>query len=260
MSEIFSLINKTALITGSTGHLGQTMAIGLAESGAKVYLNGVTKSKVNKLVKKIDLNVESAIFDITNPVEVDSFFNSIANKPIDILVNNAYLGNSGSIESSTIEDYSSSYDITVTAVHNIVQHALPGLRLAVENNGYASVINIASMYGMVSPDLNIYSDKYSANPPFYGSAKAALIQWTKYAACEFGREGIRFNSISPGPFPSKYVQKNNKNLVKNIEKKIPMNRIGQPEELVGALIFLAAHSSSYVTGANIVVDGGWTAW
>ena len=77
MSEIFSLVNKTALITGSTGYLGPTMAIALAESGAKVYLNGRSESKVNKLLKKIDLDVEPAIFDITNPVEVDSFFNSI---------------------------------------------------------------------------------------------------------------------------------------------------------------------------------------
>jgi len=256
---MFSLANKTALITGSTGYLGEVMARSLVEAGAKVYLNGLSESKVNKLLKNIAVNVAPAVFDITNPSQVNNFFNSISNEPIDIIVNNAHFGNSGSIESSTIEDYSSSYDIAVIAVHNIVHHALPGLRLAVEKNGYASVINIASMYGMVSPDLNIYSDKYFANPPFYGAAKAALIQWTKYAACEFGKEGIRFNSISPGPFPNKYVQKNNKNLVKNIEEKTPMNRIGQPEELVGPLIFLASNSSSYITGTNIVVDGGWTA-
>jgi NAD(P)-dependent dehydrogenase (short-subunit alcohol dehydrogenase family) len=260
MSEIFSLSNKTALITGSTGYLGQTLAIGLAEFGAKVYLNGRSESKVNKLLKKINLDVEPAIFDITNSDEVDSFFKSIDNKPIDVLVNNAMSGNSGSIETSTTKDYSLSYDIAVITAHNIVQNALPNLRLAVEKNGYASVVNIASMYGMVSPDLNIYNDKYSANPPFYGAAKAALIQWTKYAACEFARENIRFNSISPGPFPSEYVQKNNKSLVKNIEKKVPMNRIGHPEELVGALIFLASNSSSYVTGTNVIVDGGWTSW
>ena len=219
----------------------------------------MNEEKVKKLIKEINLDVEPAVFDITNEIQVISFFKSISGKPIDILVNNAYSGNAGSIETATSQDYALSYDVTVIAVQNIVQNAMPMLKLAAKKNGQASVINIASMYGLVSPDMSVYSEKKSSNPPFYGAAKAALIQWTKYAACEFGVDGVRFNSISPGAFPNKLAQNNN-NLIKNIEKKIPMNRIGQPEELIGALIFLASNSSSYVTGTNIIVDGGWTAW
>jgi NAD(P)-dependent dehydrogenase (short-subunit alcohol dehydrogenase family) len=258
VQEIFSLANKSALITGATGYLGEIMALSLAKSGVKVYINGTNKEKVDRLIAKINLNAEPAIFDVTNEDQVKNFFNSISNESIDILVNNAYFGNSGSIETSTNQDYLSSYDITVIAAQNIVKSAMPMLKQACTINGQASVINITSMYGMVSPDINIYESKKQSNPPFYGAAKAALIQWTKYAACEFAEYGIRFNSISPGAFPD--ITKQNKDLINKIEKKVPMRRVGRPEELIGALIFLASNSSSYVTGSNIVVDGGWTAW
>jgi NAD(P)-dependent dehydrogenase (short-subunit alcohol dehydrogenase family) len=258
MLEIFSLTNKTALITGSTGYLGQVMAKALSEAGAKVYLNGLNEDKVNKLIEDYNLNARPAIFDVTNAKQVESFFSSISNEPIDIIINNAYFGNSGSIETSSNEDYVSSYAVTVIAAQNIVFNALPLLKLAKKRNGQASVINIASMYGLVSPNINIYQDKNSSNPPFYAASKAALIHWTRYAACEFAPDGIRVNSISPGAFPNKLTQDHD--LIKKIEKKIPLGRVGEPDELIGALIFLASNSASYVTGTNIIIDGGWTAW
>ncbi len=92
------------------------------------------------------------------------------------------------------------------------------------------------------------------------TAKAALIQYTKYAAVEFGKEKIRVNAISPGPFPSLEVQKKDPSLIKRLSKKVSLNRIGKESELRGPVIFLASDASSYVNGANLVVDGGWTAW
>ena len=138
--------------------------------------------------------------------------------------------------------------------------SLVGLRNSVKEIGDASVINIASMYGLVSPDLNIYDTVQSSNPPFYGAVKAALIQWTRYAACEFGPEGIRVNSISPGAFPSELVQKENPEFIRRLEHKIPMGRIGQAGEVCGSVVFLASMASSYVNGSNLAVDGGWTSW
>lgn len=260
MKNFFSLSGKTAFISGANGYLGKSMAEGLAESGALVYLNGRDGQKIDSLVKEFEqknLNVKPAVFDITNQEDVQEFFSKLDEPFIDVIVNNAYCGVAGSIETSSTNDYASSYDIAMTSTHHLVQCALPYLRNAVKINGDASVINIASMYGMVSPDLRIYESKSVSNPPFYGAAKAALIQWSKYAACEFASEGIRFNAISPGPFPSNQAPKS---LVSKIENKVPMARIGNPSELIGPLLFLASSSSSFVTGINLPVDGGWTAW
>ncbi|WP_153020698.1 SDR family oxidoreductase, partial [Pseudomonas sp. BMS12] len=166
----------------------------------------------------------------------------------------------GTIEISDSLSYIKSYEVTLVAAHNMLRHALPCLRQAVEKSGYASVINIASMYGLVSPDHGVYSSPQSVNPPFYGAAKAGLIQWSRYAACEFGRENIRVNSLSPGPFPSKSVQIDNPSFVESLSKKVPLGRIGYSDEIKGPVLFLASSASSFVNGANISVDGGWTSW
>lgn len=256
----FSLKNKIALVTGGTGHFGERITIALAKAGAKVYVNSRDKKKVAYLVKKNidnDLLVKPAVFNITNLDEIKEFYANFEEDSLDIIVNNAYSGDSGTIETSNPQNYRDSFEISIVATHNLFKLGLPLLKQARLLRGDASIINIASMYGVVSPDLRIYSTKSSSNPPFYGVAKAALIHWTKYAACEFGTEGIRVNSISPGAFPTKKVDNE---LVKKIIKKVPLGRIGTPEEVVGPVLFLASNNSSYITGANIPVDGGWTAW
>ena len=120
------------------------------------------------------------------------------------------------------------------------------------------IVNISSMYGIVSPDPANYKDaKKFANPPHYGAAKAGLIQLTRYAAVHLAKYNIRVNSISPGPFPGESVKKNS-DFIKVLSKNLPLGRIGDPIELLGPVIFLLSSASSYITGENIVVDGGWT--
>lgn len=261
--EAFSLREKTVLVTGATGHLGTAMSRALGEAGAHVLVNSrstMRGQEVTKWLLDIGCSAELAVFDVTDPVAVVGFFADRQSKPIDVLINNAYLGGAGSIELSAADAYAGSYEVTVLAAHNLVKAALPCLRLAVKKNGDASVINLASMYAMVSPDQRIYDAPNATNPPFYGAAKAALLQWTRYAACEFGAEGIRVNSISPGPFPSDAVQESNPGFIRKLVNKVPMARIGHPDEVAGPVLFLASSASSFVNGANIVVDGGWTCW
>jgi NAD(P)-dependent dehydrogenase (short-subunit alcohol dehydrogenase family) len=261
--EAFSLKGKTVLVTGASGHLGLSMTRVLGQAGAHVLVNSRSVARADELtewLRNIGCSAESAAFDVTDQEAVTSFFSTLKSKPLDILINNAYLGGAGSIEQATTESYEASNEVTVLAVHNLVKTALPNLRLAVKKNGYASVINMASMYAMVSPDQRIYEGPSAVNPPFYGAAKAALLQWTRYAACEFGPEGIRVNSISPGPFPSEELQASNPEFIQKLINKVPMARIGQPDEVAGPVLFLSSSASSFVNGANIVVDGGWTCW
>lgn len=260
--SIFSLDGKTALVTGAGGYLGEAISHCLADAGAHVLVNGRSEVRVLSLVNSIcskGLSAEAAIFDVTDKDAVSDYFNQRDGLPLHVLINNAYSGGAGSIETSDESAFRDSYDIAVVASHNLVRSALPSLRLAAEIDE-ASVINICSMYGVVSPDIRLYSSPEGANPPFYGAAKAALLQWTRYAACEFGKERIRFNAISPGPFPSDKVKNMSPDFVKRLSKKVPMGRVGLPAELKGPILFLATPASSFVNGANIPVDGGWTCW
>ncbi len=260
-NKLFSLENKNILLTGATGHLGTNIAWALAQSGANVLINSKTKKKCIELVEKIkkkNLKAELAYFDIANNKKILNYVNSISNLAIDCLVNNAYAGKSGTIKSSNSNNYLESYNVGLIGVHNLTSKLLKNLRLAVKNSGDASVINIASMYGLVAPDLRIYDNPKKSNSPFYGATKAALIQWTRYAASEFGKEKIRFNSISPGAFPSSLSQKKSPNLIKKLNYKIPLGRIGEPIEVVGSVILLASKAGSYINGSNICIDGGYT--
>lgn len=261
--EIFSLAGKTAMITGATGYLGTAMANVLAEAGAHILVNARSQERSDVLVKSLvdsGYTAESAVFDVTDQQAMNTFFMARPESPLHILINNAYVGGAGSIELSKAEDYAKSYDVTVLAAHNLLLAALPSLRKAVLQSGEASVINVTSMYAMVSPDQRIYESAHGVNPPFYGTSKAALLQWTRYAACEFGGEGIRVNAISPGPFPSESVQSGNPDFTNKLANRVPMGRIGLSEEIKGPTLFLASSASSFVNGSNIVVDGGWTCW
>ncbi len=263
MSTQFDLQNKVAFISGGTGYLGKSMVEGLAKAKCRVYVNGRNEQKLLPFIEACSedgLDVRPALFDITDHDQCAYFFENFDSSQLNIIVNNAYNGTAGSVETSDSSDYQKSYDISLISTHRIMQMALPLLRESAKQMGDASVINIASMYGMVSPDLQVYESKSVSNPPFYGAAKAAMIQWTRYAACEFAREKIRVNAISPGAFPATAVQEANSDFIKRLENKVPMGRIGKPEELKGVLLFLASTASSYVTGVNIPVDGGWTAW
>ena len=259
----FSLESKHVLVTGATGYLGRAMVLGLAEMGATVILNGRNHKRGEEYTEELcssGFKAISAVFDINDEDAVRGWFSQYGNAPLHGLVNNAYAGGAGSVETATENDYRNSFEVSLVSAHRLMQYALPGLRTAVQECGNASVVNIGSMYGLVSPDQRVYASKQVANPPFYGASKAALLQWTRYAACEFGHEGIRVNSISPGPFPSTEVQSDNPDFVTALANKVPMGRVGKAEEIQGPLLFLMSDTSGFVNGANLVVDGGWTCW
>lgn len=259
----FSLVGRDVFITGATGYLGKAMAWGLAEAGAHVLVNARSHANCQELVSELieaGYTAENASFDICDEAAAAEFFSLRGDAPIHCIINNAYAGGGGTVEVSEPDDYRRSYEISVVQAHNLLRLALPSLRNAVRQCGDASVINVASMYGSVSPDIRVYDRPDASNPPFYGAAKAALLQWTRYAACEFGAEGIRVNAISPGPFPSPAVQADSPAFINRLIEKVPMARIGQAHEIQGAVLLLASPASTFINGANIALDGGWTSW
>lgn len=264
--NLFRLDGRVALVTGAYGHLGKSMAYGLAEAGAQVIVNGRSPEKLALLASEMmgkGYKVTVASGDVTEEQDLKRVIELVTAdyNCLDIIINNAYAGRTGTVATSSIGDFSQAYQITVTAAFRIVQLAQPLLEIAASRlPGGASVINIASMYGMVSPDPAIYGDSGSNSPPYYGAAKAGLIQLTRYLACHLASSKIRVNCISPGPFPPPEISQNQPAFYAELCRKNPMHRIGFSDELKGAVLFLASDAASYVTGVNLPVDGGWTAW
>lgn len=261
----FRLDGRVVFLSGATGHLGRPMATALAASGAHVILNGrniTALEEFSEALRKRGYKASTACFDITNEVAVEKNINLVGEKHgrLDVIVNNASSGRPGTIVSATVKDFEEMYRVNVTAAFRIIQLAIPILKESAKSTAGASVVNISSMYGTVSPDASIYGTSGANNPPYYGAAKAAMIQLTRYMACHLAPEGIRVNCISPGPFPAlSYLQKDPE-FHDKLKAKVPMHRTGDPVELCGPLLFLASDASSYVTGTNLAVDGGWTAW
>jgi NAD(P)-dependent dehydrogenase (short-subunit alcohol dehydrogenase family) len=253
----FNLKGMSVLVTGAGGHLGSAISIGLAQYGAMVFLNGRDKKKLSKLKKKINtanLSAEIAHFDIENFKEVKKFFLKI--KKLDILINNAYHGKTGTFESSSLDNYKGSLNVNVIALSNLVDESLPFLK----KSKNSSIINVSSMYGSIIPDPNLYENTGLNNPPHYGVAKAALEHYSKYASVNLAKYGIRVNTISPGPFPNNDIIKKFPNFIARLKKKNPLNRIGKPEDIITSILFLASPKSKFVTGSNIPIDGGWKLW
>lgn len=262
---LFRLDGKVAVVTGAAGHLGRAIATGLAEVGAHLCLVGRTEATVAALAQELTgrgLAAEAQICDVTRADQIAALVERLGARwgRLDVLVNNAHAGRAGIMADSKKADYLSAIEIAVAAAAELVNagHAL--LKAAAAKNGDAAVINISSMYGMVSPDPRVYGASKMNNPPHYGAAKAALIQYTRYAACHLAADGIRVNAISPGPFPPEAVCERDPAFCGKLIDKVPMGRLGKPDDLMGAAVFLASPASRFVTGANLPVDGGWTTW
>jgi NAD(P)-dependent dehydrogenase (short-subunit alcohol dehydrogenase family) len=262
----FGLQGAVALVTGAAGHLGAEMSLALAASGAHVILNGRSADKLEALAHRMTaegLAASVSAFDITDAAQVDAAIEAIRAEhgKLDVLVNNAYAGRTGTIDTIQPEDFMSTYDVAVAAAYGLVKSSRHLLAEgAKKRRGGASVINIASMYGVVSPDPRVYAEPRLSNPPHYGAAKGALLQLTRYLACHMAGVPVRVNAISPGPFPRTPASPAEEAFVERLSAKVPLGRVGAPNEIAGAVVFLASEASSFVTGANLPVDGGWTAW
>lgn len=261
----FSLEGRTALITGGGGHLGGGITRALAGAGATVYLAGRSTGPLEAMRDALRKDGAEAHVAPLNVLDTDAVTALVARLQdeagrLDVLVNNAHSGRTGTIETAEPEDYANAFAVAVQAAGTLIKQTKPLLVAGAAAAGQASVINVSSMYGLVSPDPSIYGDTGHNSPPYYGAAKAGMLQLTRYAAVHLAPEKIRVNAICPGPFPKPKVAETMPELWKTLEGKTPMGRLGQPDELGGAALFLASDAASFITGVTLPVDGGWTAW
>jgi NAD(P)-dependent dehydrogenase (short-subunit alcohol dehydrogenase family) len=257
--NLFRLDGKTAFVSGSRGHLGATMTRALCTAGAHVIVNGRDAAALEAFAGGLTsqgFSVEAAAFDAHDSAKVRGFF--AARPRLDILVNNVGLMLGKSFAELTPEDFAATYAATVTSAFETARAALPALRAAVAAAGDASIVNIASIYGQVAPDGRLYDTRAQQSPFHYGPAKAGLIQLSRHLAAELGPEKIRVNALVPGTFPQ--PGKMPPGLEERLGAHTMLGRIGRAEEIAGPLLFLASPASSFMTGASLNIDGGWTAW
>ncbi len=261
LAELMSLKGKTALVTGGAGYLGHAICESLAELGAQVIVGSRDAEKctqfAQELTEKFGTKCIGLEVDITSKKKLESLAEQIKNDfgTLDILVNNAWSGNKNSFESIDFEDWSYDIDVCLNGVFYTVKSLFP-----IMTKPGANILNIASMYGHVSPDYRMYDGNKYANPPSYGAAKAGVIQLTKYLSSFLAPHKIRVNALSPGPFPFPSTVEENPEFIKRLEEKNIAGRIGEPDDLKGAVALLCTEASKYMTGQNICVDGGWAVW
>ena len=261
IGDLFRLDDCVAFVSGAAGHLGRAMTRALCEAGAHVAINGRDDAKLKDFegeLRRQGHSCERAPFDMSDTARVRAFFAGC--ERLDVLVNNAISMTPRPFAALEPEDFSETYASAVTAAFEAARAALPALRKAVQAAGEARIVNIASMYAAVAPDKRIYTKPEQASPFHYGPAKAALLQLTRHLAAELGPEKIRVNALVPGPFPRPQIAADDPAFAARLAARTMLGRLGEANEIAAPLLFLASKASSYVTGAALTVDGGWTQW
>ncbi len=266
--DLFSLEGKVAVVTGALGLLGKNHCQALSEAGANVVAVDLNESECRKFAESLPTKSMGVECNITKENSVKKLRAETLTKfnKIDILVNNAAINDmfenpNAAADKSKFENYpidlwQKSLDVNLTGTFLCSQ--ILGTEMAISGKG--SIINIASTYGLVAPNQSIYKkengDQAFYKSPSYPVTKGAIISFTRFLAAYWGKKGVRVNTLSPGGVENKQEDY----FIKNYSEHTPLGRMAQPTDYKGAIIFLASDASSYMTGANLVVDGGWTAW
>lgn len=267
MTNLFSLKNRTAIVTGALGLLGKKHCEALVMAGANVVVADITESQAEGFANSLGEKHSGLKIDVTSERSLQIARDKILTRygTIDVLVNNAAINDMfenpamarelSAFENYPLDAFKKSLEVNVTGVFLASQ--IFGSAMAEQGSG--SIINIASTYGVVGPDQTIYRNEFGEQAfyksPVYPVTKGAVINFTRFLAAYWGNKGVRVNTLSPGG-----VENGQDGFfIQNYSAKTLLGRMAQPEDYQGALVFLASDASAYMTGANLIVDGGWTA-
>ncbi len=253
MNKLFDFLNTNTIITGGSSGIGMEIAKNLAVIGSNVLIIGRNDEKLKNVVFKLENETNKKIqyfkCDVQSQKDIEKLYEYACdkfNKKINILVNSAGLNIRNPVESINHTDWNEIIDINLTGTFRVTQKLLPLLK----KSEFGRIINLASIFATVS-----YPSRAA-----YAASKGGVLMFTKTLAIELAKSNITVNSISPGPLLTeinKSVLEDKENYNKFCEK-IPIGRFGEPNEIITSVLFLASKYSSYVTGADIKVDGGWT--
>jgi len=259
--EKFDLTGKVAILTGGTGLIGTPFGDGLTEFGAHVVICDLDKQKCEARARQLEEKYSVACLglklNVRSRSEVEELLSIALNRfgGVHILINCAQNKTANffeKFEAYPDEDLDGILDVNLKAVHLTCQ--VIGRQMVKQGGG--SIINMASTYAVVAPNQNIYENTHMGSPAAYSASKGGVIALTRYLAAYWAKYNVRVNSLCPHGVYNNHEER----FVQNFSRKSPMGRMSRPNEVVGAMLFLASDASSYVTGHNLIVDGGWTAW
>lgn len=268
MESLFSLKDKVAVVTGALGLLGKQHCEALSEFGARVVVCDLKEDECQAFAETLATESIGIRIDVTVPETIKTLVQRVLSEygRVDVLINNAAVNDAFEfpalcLQTSTFECYPLSMwqkimEVNVTGVFLCSQ--IIGAQMVKQGKG--SIVNIASTYGMVGPDQSIYrspeGEQTFFKSPAYAASKGAILALTRFLATTWGTTGVRVNALTPGG-----VENHQKEFfITNYSLKTPLGRMAKASDFKGAIIFLASDASNYMTGANLIVDGGWTAW
>jgi len=262
LQQMMDMSGRVALVTGGAGHVGRAAAAALAELGADVALADLADSRPAAEAVAGDFGVRACALDVdladdTAARELPARTVSELGR-LDVIVAAAAFVGTSALEGWAVPfeeqdpwSWRAALDVNLTSVFLTIQAAAPVLR----ESGNGSIVLLSSIYGMVGPDMRLYEGTDMGSPAAYAAGKGGLIQFTRWLATVLAPD-IRVNAVSPGGLlrdqPPDFVQR--------YVERVPLGRMGVEDDVKGAIAFLASDLAAYVTGHNLVVDGGWTAW
>lgn len=259
VKQLFDLTGKVALVTGGSGYLGGAMARALAEAGATVVVSSRELKRAEQVVVSLNRTGQGAHhavqLDHLNEDSIEAGFGKAVELSggLDILINNGQYTLAKDWTDVTAEEFTQQ-------MANATGYFLLARRMrdhAFARGTPASIVLLGSMYGLVGSYPETYEGICSASPAAYHALKGGIVHMTRHLAVYWARDGVRVNCLSPGPFPPPRIPAE---LTRRLCERSPLKRMGLAHELKGAVVFLASSASSYMTGQNLVIDGGWTAW
>ncbi len=267
IKELFDLSGRVALVTGGAGWLGTAMSEALSEAGAHVAIASRGVDKCQALADRLGADGAACLalgLDVTDEAQVREVVDQTAEHfgRLDILINNAYSGPVHDSSDATDIDNATGDDLLASFKGNTVQYFAAAQQAVrhMRKVGGGSIINNGSMYGVVGSYPDAYTGLPVNSPVNYHACKGGVVHMTRHMAVYWAKDNVRVNAISPGPFPKTQIKDEMPEFIARLEAKTPLGRMGLPHELKGLTILLASDAGSFITGQNILVDGGWTAW